>query len=649
MTNRHGVSPAAVGFALAIAAVTVVAYQGVLSSEFIRFDDPRYVTENVHVREGLTAEGARWALTAVHSSNWQPLSWLSHMLDVELFGLEPGGHHATNLALHVANAVLLLLVLSAATGAVVPSALVAALFALHPTHVESVAWVAERKDVLSTFFGLLAIAAYVAFARRGGAGRYALVVLGLTLSLLSKQMLVTLPFLLLLLDHWPLERLRSGRIGRLVLEKVPLLLLVAVFVAVTVWAHAWTLGPNRIIPLEERIANAVMSYGLYVWKTLWPADLALVYPHPSLPGGTPWQAWQVGAMSVALLAATAAALGARARPYLAVGWLWFLGLLVPVIGLLQTGTQGMADRYTYLPAVGLYVMVAFGAADVVRSRPRLGRPLAALAVAWVAALSFVTWNQVGHWRDSYSIFSHSVAVAPGALVMHSNLGNVLLDRGEVDAAIEQYEIAIGIESGRAHVHRPLAIALRRKGRIVEAVRHELIARGIEADSAAGLVAIGQALEATGDADGALASFRKSVEVDPEATESRTQLGMALLRHGDDDGGLRHLREAVRLDEGSAKHRTNLGHALFRAGNTAEAIEHYRAAVAAAPETATAFRNLGDALLQSGELDEAIVFYRQGVLLAPDSKIARDRLDGALAMRETRAGQSDGGGAGSGGR
>ncbi|HPC48095.1 MAG TPA: hypothetical protein PLW83_08605, partial [Deltaproteobacteria bacterium] len=416
----------------------------------MNFDDPPYVTHNPHVLKGITAEGFRWAFTSVYGSNWHPLTWISHMLDVELFGMNAGMHHLTNTLLHALNSVLLFLVLEAATKARGKSALVALLFAVHPLHVESVAWVAERKDVLSTFFGMLATAAYIAYANRPSAWRYLVVAIAFVLGLMAKPMLVTLPLVLIILDFWPLERiLPDGKrpdaaarpeggmprlpLSRLILEKAPLFALSAASSAVTVYAQ-YTGGSVRTldeIPLYQRTANAIVSYVMYLVKTAVPSGLAAFYPFPeAIPAA------KVIACGVFLAGVTAAAWALRKRrPYLIAGWLWYVVTLVPVIGLVQVGRQSMADRYTYLPLVGIFVIVVWGADDVLKRFTRSTKPAAALAAIGLAVLMTATYFQVGVWKDSTALFSHAVAVTQGNYIAHYNLGCELQKQGDTGEAI----------------------------------------------------------------------------------------------------------------------------------------------------------------------------------------------------------------------
>jgi tetratricopeptide (TPR) repeat protein len=478
---------ARLGVAAALAIATFALYARVRGFAFLHFDDNMYVTENPVVRQGLTGSGIGWALTTLHFSNWHPLTWLSHMADVELFGLDAGAHHLVNVALHALNAAILFLVLSRMTGATGRSLLVAALFAAHPLHVESVAWVSERKDVLSTFLGFLALGAYTRYAALAGAaargrpplGAYALVAVLFAASLMAKPMWVTLPFLLLLLDVWPLQRLAGSPVerdplpppvprhpaGRLVGEKLPLLALSAASSALTVVAQERG-GALRGFDLDlgVRAANAAVAYVRYLGKALWPSSLLPQYAYPA---GLP--AWQVLGSALLLLAITGLALvRARRAPWLAVGWLWFAGMLVPVIGLVQVGAQSMADRYTYVPLVGLFVAVAWGGAALARS-PAVRQGLQAGAVLAVLALAAVAWRQLGHWSDHVSLFRHAVALEPENALAHHILSQGLADRGDLDEALAHADAAVRLDPGLARIHKNRGYVLFRLGRVDESI------------------------------------------------------------------------------------------------------------------------------------------------------------------------------------
>ncbi|HWM92765.1 MAG TPA: glycosyltransferase family 39 protein [Thermoanaerobaculia bacterium] len=443
-----------------LAILTLGAFLPVLTHGFLRYDDPLYVTRNPHVQAGLTWEGIGWALTANVASNWHPLTLLSHMADCELFGMDPLGHHLTSLLLHTANVLLLFEVLRRMTGSTWRSAAVAALFALHPTHVESVAWIAERKDVLSGLFWILTMGAWARYARQPSRRRYAVVALTLTLGLLSKPMAVTLPFVLLLLDVWPLARKES--LFYRVKEKLPLFGLAAASSVVTLVAQSGPIASAGEFPVHLRLANAVLSYVSYLGKTLLPRGLAVFYP---MPAEFPF--WKVMGAVLLLAALTAlAVLAYRRKPFVTVGWLWYLGTLVPVIGLVQVGGQAMADRYTYLPSIGLFLIVCWMLPGLIGQ----GKS-AVLGVAVVLALAVGTRLQLRHWTDNEALFRHAVAVTERNFLAHLHLAQILAERGERGPALEHFRTSLAIRPGMWQTHASLGNYLRRWGRPAEALPH----------------------------------------------------------------------------------------------------------------------------------------------------------------------------------
>ena len=541
--------PAVAGICAALAAATFAAYFGALANGFVGYDDEGYVTENPHVRAGLTPESVAWAFTTTEGANWHPATWLSHMLDVTLFDLDAGRHHATSVALHAGNAVLLFLVLVSMTGAVWRSALAAGLFALHPLHVESVAWISERKDVLSTTFWLLTLMAWLRWVERKTVARYVVVAAFYALGLLAKPMLTTLPFTLLLLDHWPLARRVSFR------EKAPLFAMAFASSLVTLAAqrNGGAIQGLDVIPLADRVANSAMSYGSYLVKTVWPGSLAVFYPYPRV--GT--LALPAVVSALALAGATAAALMVRKRwPFVSVGWLWYVGTLVPVIGWVQVGAQGSADRYTYVPLIGIFIAITWSAGEAVRARPSIRTPLAAGAIAWLIALSVATRGEVRHWADANALFSRALAVTDNNWLAHNNLAAALSAQGKQDEAIAHLTEALSIRPGYRDAHYNLGVAFARSGKPIEAIEHLEQARRIGPDSAKLQNNLAGALAATGRVDEAVV----------------------------------HLRQALRLDPDNLEAHFNLASASFAGGRFDEAIEHYRAVLSRAP---------GDAEAQAG--------------------------------------------------
>ena len=537
---------------LLLVGVVLIAYGAVWQFEFLNIDDDLYVTHNPHIQRGLSPDSVLWSMTAMEEANWHPLTWLSHMLDVQLFGLNPAGHHLTNLLLHMANVLLLFGVLQHMTGAVWRSALVAALFALHPLNVESVAWVAERKNVLSTLFWLLTMAAYVGYVRKPHWGRY----LGMTgifvLGLMAKPMLVTLPCVLLLLDYWPLGRLGKDskefweRLPRLAAEKLPLFIPVAAISVVTIAAQsqAGALSSWEGLPLGSRVANAVLAYGMGLKKMLWPMDLAVFYPHL----GNSLAVWPVAlaALLLVILSLGVWWQGRRSR-YLVVGWLWYLGTLIPVSGLIQVGGQAMADRYAYVPLMGLFIILVWGTAELAQTLrlPKAWLPAAALCV--VIVLIGAVRLQLSHWRNSFTLFQHALEATQDNHMAHSNLGIAFLDKNDLDQAIDHFYKALEIKPTHAGVHTNLSIALRRKGRLDEALEHSIRSVQNNPDLAETHNNLGISLFQKGRAEEALQEFRKALELKPDYTTCYYNLGVVLENQHRTEEAAESFRQALRLD------------------------------------------------------------------------------------------------------
>jgi cytochrome c-type biogenesis protein CcmH/NrfG len=528
LSHRPGI------LAILIVGAVLLAHGRVLGFDFVNFDDPRYVIENPRVLDGLTWDGAAWSLTAVHFFNWHPLTWLSHMLDVELFGTVAAGHHATNLMLHIANTLVLFGLLRRTTGATGRSAWVAAAFALHPLHVESVAWVSERKDLLSAFFFLLAIWSHVRWVERPSIRRYAAVVGCFALGLASKPMVATLPLVLLLVDHWPLGRWRASEAGRLVTEKLPLFALAAASAVMTMLAQQQAIVPEAL-PLHLRLANASWSYAAYLGMTLWPVDLSPYHPHPYLPGmgGTPLGALRVTVAAFVILGLTAIVLRAR-RAYAVCGWLWYLVMLLPVVGLLQAGGQGMADRYTYLPLVGVFVIFAWGGHEAIARveglRPRLGPPLRTAAVAALAACVPLSSMQAGHWRDSEFLWERVISLKRSSMA-HFNLASHLRAVGRQEEAILHLESVIQIEPTSAKAMNELGVTFQRMGRLDEAA--QVLQRSIEVgpSNARAHLLLGGVLEEQGQLDAAIEHYRAALEARPNSDRARRALEAAQKHQG----------------------------------------------------------------------------------------------------------------------
>lgn len=569
---------------LSLTVAILAAFWQVQNNEFVNFDDGKYVTENRQVQDGLTWDGLVWAFTTMHANFWHPLTWLSHMLDCQLYGLNPGGHHFTNLLLHIANTLLLFLVLERMTGAPWQSAFVAALFALHPLHAESVAWIAERKDVLSTFFWILTMGLYFRYVELPGLNRYLLVLLSFALGLMAKPMLVTLPFVLLLLDYWPLGRFQSVRsVGAtnqqpckpantncqkpravfLLWEKVPLLFIAAVSSLVAFFAqhHGGAIKSFALFPIEVRVANALVSYVSYIIKMIWPQDLSVFYPHP----GSTIPMWQVTLAGLLLVTISVLVIrGARRRPYLAVGWLWYLGTLIPVIGLVQVGDHAMADRYTYVPLIGLFIMIAWGVPDVLARWSRRRIVLATSTAGLLSALMITSWLQIQHWKDSITLFEHTLHVTPDTPLAHNNLGVALAGQGKLDRAIWHYSQALQIKPDYLGARINLGSVLSEQGKLREAIAHYL----------------------------------KILRIKPDFVDAHFNLGNALARQGKLDKAIAHYSEALRIKPDDAEVHNNIGIALAARERTADALAHFRAALRIQPDFPEARHNLS-IVLQKG--------------------------------------------------
>jgi len=616
---------------LALAAMTVAVFAPVWTFDFVPWDDPLYVTGNAHVLAGLTKAGVVWALTTGDAFYWHPLTWLTHMADVEVFGLNAGGHHLLNLILHVMSTLVLFHVLCQMTLETGRSAFVAAMFAVHPLHVESVAWIAERKDALSGFFFILTLAAYVYYVRAPGLKRYGLVLVSFVLGLMSKPMVVTLPFVLLLLDVWPLGRVPLGEpdpanaIGgppqrrvalRLAMEKLPLVALSLAASAVT-WVNQSRAGSVRELgsfPLDVRGANAVLSYVTYLRDTVWPTGLAAYYPYPTwLP------AWPLILPALlALLAASALALlWGRQRPYLPVGWFWYVGTLVPVIGLIQVGDQARADRFTYLPLIGVFVLIAWGVPELLgRWRPAARTPLVAIGVAVVLACAAGAREQVGYWKDGHALWTRAEAVTAPNQRTYASLGRLLEEQGRAEEAIARYRQAIPFMREASGLRARIGALLMQQGKAAEAVAEFSAAVKSQPDSAMAHEALADALLTAGRPAEALEHYAAAVRCQPDSAVARRALGLALGRQGRVGEAVGELSEAVRLRPDWALARTSLALALLDEGRLDEAIGEASESVRLEPDNPEWHSNLSLFLRQRGDLGGAVRELDTALKLAP---------------------------------
>ncbi len=627
------------GVAAALAIVTVVAFAAVRSHEFILYDDAFYVTENARVQQGLTAANLWWGLTALEAGYWHPLTWWSHMLDCEIFGLAAGWHHVTSLVLHVLAAVLLFFALDAMTGALAASAFVAGLFAVHPLHVESVAYIAQRKDVLSGVFWMLTLLAYARYARAPSAARYAAVFGAFVLGLMAKPMVVTLPFVLLLLDVWPLRRVsippRDGaQLRRVLMEKLPLLALAALVAVVTTQAatRIGAVADLELVPFGHRVANAVLAYATYLGKTVWPASLACFYPYPKR-----FDTASVACAAVVLLGLTAVALASsRRRPYVTVGWLWYVGTLVPVIGLIQVGQHAMADRYTYVSLIGPFVAVTWYACELVGTDAGRRRALVVLGMLVIALCVVRARAEVAHWRDSLALFEHALAVTEGSTVVHNNLGLAYRDAKRFDDALGQFDAALRIVPTNIDALNHRGLALRDLGRTADAAASLREAIRLAPGEPAAYFNLGETLIQAGDWRGAVGPLEQVIARDPNHAGAHLQLGAASRRLGRLEEATAHARRALVLRPGWPEAEGYLADALGELGRLDEAISHYRNAIAAKPDFVDAHYNLGTVLARRGRIEEAIQEFRAALTLAPDYAEAHNNLGRAFATQGRHA-------------
>jgi len=608
---------------LLLTAVVLVSYNPVTHNGFLTFDDDQYIVDNPHVRAGLTWETVKWAFTTYEEANWHPLTWLSHALDCQLFGLHPAGHHYVNVLLHAVNALLLFLLLQSATGFCWRSLMVAALFALHPINVESVAWAAERKNVLSMLFFLIALYAYVGYARRPEVRRYAVVAFAFALSLLSKPQAIAFPFLLLLWDYWPLCRIGApvlagpllgnrllgngeaqGEIpskramGWLVFEKVPLLLLSAASAVVTMTAQR---AGNAVKTFSEfswllRLETAVISYVRYLGKALWPSKLVALYPHPTKL----YPAWQVGGAVVLLMLVTALVLRAREQRYLAVGWLWFLGSLVPMIGLVQVGLQAMADRYAYIPFVGLFLMLTWLVADWAKARQIPSKWLAIPATCCLLALGTLTYRQVGYWHDTQSFWVHTLALTQDNYVAEANLGEFLFSQGRGDEAAAHFRAALAIRPEGLMANLNLGAYEDQRGNTAAALEHYQKVADHSGDVALRATAYGS-------------------------------LGFVYRQMGQSAKAKQCFETALQLAPNRARARVGLGLIAQENGDLAEAVRQYSLA-ASVQGSDVVYLLLARALQQRGHADEAKVIYERLSRSSPNLSDAQKEVESLLSAR-----------------
>jgi len=620
---------------------TLVVYWQVRNHDFVNYDDYEFITDNLLVQSGLTLESIKSAFKK-NWGYWKPLAYLSLMLDYEIYGMDSGGFHMTNLFFHIANALMLFIFLRRITGALWQSAFVAALFALHPLHVESVAWVTERKDVLSTFFWMLTMLAYIHYIKQPGFTRYLLILIAMALGLLAKPMLVTLPFVLLLFDYWPLGRFQlpekklkskakskpfmdidSQRttdkeqpassinnlanpphtlirnVSRLIWEKIPMFILVtaSILVLLSFKVSKEALRPVKSISFGYKISNALISNVKYIEKMVWPQNLAIPYPYTTI-------SWQQTALAflILLCISFAAVKALRSQPYIAVGWFFYLGTLVPVIGLIKFGSDfAMADRYTYVPLIGIFIIIAWGIPELVAQWRYRKICLATLATVVLTILMTMTWKQVGYWKNSITLFEHTLKITSNNYLPHNNLGAALYKQGRIAEAIEHYLQALRIKPDYQKAHNNLGVALDKQGRIAEAIEHYL----------------------------------QALQIKPDSEIAHNNLGAALYKQGRIAEAIEHYLQALRIKPDYEKAHYNLGLALYKQGRTAEAIEHFLQALRIKPDYVEAIDNLGIAFFSMGNIKGAVACFQEALRIQSDYVPAKNNLKKTLLMQQQK--------------
>lgn len=594
---------------ITLIAIVLAVYMQVEHHQFLSFDDDVYVTRNPHVTSGITGNNIIWAFTSFHAANWHPITWLSHMLDVQLYGVNPRGHHFTNVIIHTLSSLLLLQFLLRTTASFWKSSFVAALFALHPIHVESVAWVAERKDVLCALFWFITLLCYSEYAKKQKPALYVLSLISFVLGLMTKPMLVTLPVVLLLLDYWPLDRyrhedqeqkLQKQGLGAIVLikEKIPFLACSLLSSVVTVYAQhkGGAMDGMKDLSFLDHLENALISYVRYIGKTFWPHDLSVFYPFPSF-----FPLWQVISSLFVLLILSATAIKLRRQyPYFFVGWFFFLVTLLPVIGLIQVGIQSMADRYTYIPVIGLFITVAWGVPNLTKGIKNQEAILALFGSLIITASVILTYRQIAYWQDDIVLYRHALNVTTGSYLMHNSYGFALEREGEIDSAIQEYQKAIRLNPVYAKAHNNL----------------------------------GAALVAKGSLDAAIKEYQMALLISPNFAKAHYNLGVAFANKGDLTSAIFEYHEAIRIDPNDSDPHVNLGIAIARKGDLAVAIQEFSEALRINPNDADALNNLGFAFANKGDLDSAIQEFQRALQVNPNNEFARNNLERVILLKST---------------
>jgi len=598
---------------LLLAIITFIAFEQVRHNDFIEYDDTLYVTQNQHTKAGLTLDNVRWAFTAKDAANWHPLTWLSHMLDCRLFGLDPKWHHLVNLLFHTANTLLLFWVLKDMTGALWQSAFVAALFALHPLHVESVAWVAERKDVLSTLFWLLTIIAYVRYARQRSIIWYIGTLFLFALGLMAKPMLVTLPFVLLLLDYWPLKRLTYYPLSAIrypLLEKLPLFALSAISSIITFFVQRAFGAVSSLEKLRfvHRVDNTLVSYLRYIGKMLCPTNLGVLYPLHPLPDWKP-----IIAFVILIIITVDVIYFARQHRYLAFGWFWYIGTLVPVIGLVQVGTQSMADRYTYVPLIGIFIMLAWGAAELLQNWKYRKPALVIAASAILLVLLICTRIQIRYWKNSITLYEHTLTITKNNSVMNFNLAHAYQSQNNIDQAVKYYLEAIRIRPKDPEAHNNLAAIFVEQNKLDDAVAYFRKAVEIKPAYADAYYNLGRALQQQGKFNEAIKYLKKNQQLRPDWPEIHNWLALTCAQAGRTKETIAYYERSLKLDPNQPEIYKNLGTIFNQQRNFAEAARYWSKSLEFEPNSVGLINNL--AWFKAAQADPNIADYQQALTMA----------------------------------
>lgn len=626
---------------------TIAVYWQIHGHDFVFFDDNQYVTENYRVQAGLTRAGFIWAFTTFYAANWHPLTWLSHMIDCEFLGLNAGMHHLTNLWFHLANTLLLFWLFRKMTGAIWRSAFVAALFALHPLHVESVAWVAERKDVLNTFLWLLSMLAYVGYVKRPAAGRYLLVLILFTLGLMAKPMIVTLPVILLLMDYWPLGRLQLKQQEKtgylwlkerpawfLIFEKIPLFALSGAASIITVIAQhkGEAVQALEALPLSIRVSNALIAYVTYIGKTLWPSGLGVFYPHLERVQ----LAEAVGSGFLLAILSVAFVAMFRKHPYLLTGWLWYLVTLIPVIGLIQVGAQSMADRYTYVPLIGLFVIVVWGISNIVKKWRRRQTALISSSVMVIGALIICTWLQVRHWKNNMTLCEHTLRVTESNWKIHGAIGAVLMEDGKYEEATGHFKKALDIYPLFEEAYLNLGVVKERQGLRQEAIGYYLEAIKVDPHYAEAHNNLGGVYALQNQIELAKKHYAEALRIDPEYANAHINLGSLLAYQGAIEEAIDHYSRALQIDPYSTKGHLNLGIVLLHSKDPDKAILHFSEVLAIDSKSVQAQYGLARAYQMKGDLDKAVMFLKEALQNNPGNATIQRNLETILRERDGRS-------------